>query len=182
MDDICRADQGGLLDPSFDEKMNPLASAMRESTSRMQTALLAANMESPNEVASALRQVTMLRAHHQVMRIVRFLELMDDIEEKMYESIELDMRTMELTESDTWAKLMTIQTNLQKNIIESNKLLQPFLDMDAYPVFQEVGEAELEIDAEVLDISADKRAQIRDTAGLLLDKIEDEMNMGAAVR
>lgn len=163
---------------NIERELSPLRKAMRESTERMQTALLAASMDNPGSVAAAMRQVTLLRAHHQVLRIVKFLQLMDEVEEKMYESIELDMATMDLTESSTWSTLLALQTKLQQNIIESNKLLAPYLEMDKYPLFQEIAEEGLviEADAEVIDISADKRNQLRETATLVLEDLQSAVS------
>ena len=158
---------------TVDSDPSPLQKSMHESTERMQTALLSASMDSPNEVVTAMRQVSLLRAHHQVMRIVQFLQLMDKLEAKMYEAIELDMATMDLTDSQSWKTLLTLQTKLQENIVNSNKLLMPFLEMGKYPIFNEMATAaDSEVDI-VIDLPPAKRNQLRENAESILAELED---------
>ena len=159
---------------SVDSDPTPIQKAMTESTERMQTALLSASMDAPNEVVGAMRQVTLLRAHHQVMRIVQFLQLMDKLEAKMYESIDMDMSTMDLSDPDSWKTLLLLQTKLQENIVNSNKLLTPFLEMDKYPIFNEMANAS-DVDVTIVDgeLTPSKRNQLRENAESILAELEE---------
>lgn len=54
---------------------------------------------------------------------------MDKLEEKLYSSIEYTIDKMNPESQSTWMMLLNIQEKLQKNMIESHKLLQPFMEL-----------------------------------------------------
>ena len=112
------------------QSSSDLDSLRHESIERMKLALLSASLDNPTSAASAIRQVTIMRVYHQVTRIVEYLDLMDTLETNLYRSIRLEMNDIGSDESNlkTITKLLTIQEKLQKSIIESNKLLQPFVE------------------------------------------------------
>ena len=151
---------------------DPLSSLRKESTERMKAALLACSLDDPKSAASAIQQVTILRVSHQVARIVQFLDMMDKIEDKLYESLDATILSADVYDSSTFKQLLVIQEQLQKTIIESNKLLQPYLNMEQYPVFENVVE-EIQVDASVLELTTTKRNALRENAGAILAELED---------
>lgn len=112
--------------------VDPLIRKQKEDVAKMRASLLACQYD-PSSTATALRNITVLRVFHQVSRIIRYLEMMDKIEEKLYASIEASMDRMDIESPVTWMHLLNIQERLQKNLIESHKLLQPYLNV------QEIG-------------------------------------------
>lgn len=61
----------------------------------MRNQLLTFNKTDPNAARKAIQNVTLLRVYHQLERIVRFTEMMDKIEDRIYQSIDA-----KLTNSD----------------------------------------------------------------------------------
>ena len=120
MDDIKTVDDGQLLDPLLQKQKSDVA--------QMRTALLSCSVD-PNSAPIALQNITVLRIYHQVARIIRYLDLMDKLEAKLYASIEARMDKMRDEDMSTFLTLMNIQTQLQKNMIESQKLLEPYMQV-----------------------------------------------------
>lgn len=98
--------------------------------SKMKTSLLSCNKNDPDSAKKAIQYITAQRVYHQISRIIRFTELMDKVEDKMYESIEMDMDNMDTADPATWRTLLTLQSKLQESMIESHKLLEPYLKLE----------------------------------------------------
>lgn len=96
------------------------------------TMLSISNDNNPRSVKNAIQNITVLRIYHQISRIIRFTEQMDKIEDKLYESIDASMENMEDTDPRTWMSLLKIQDQLQKTMIESQKLLDPYLNSKVF--------------------------------------------------
>ena len=120
MDDIKTVDDGQLLDPLLQKQKSDVA--------HMRTALLSCTAN-PESAAVALQNITVLRIYHQMARIIRYLDLMDKLEAKLYSSIEARMDRMRDEDMTTFMTLLNIQTQLQKNMIESQKLLEPYMEV-----------------------------------------------------
>lgn len=97
----------------------------------MRAALLNLNKSDPNAARRALQNITVLRVYHQISRIIRYTELMDRIEDKMYESIGMDLDAMDSMDPSTWRTLVSLQAKLQESMIESHKLLEPYLKLES---------------------------------------------------
>lgn len=98
--------------------------------SKMKTSLLSCNKNDPDSARKAIQYITAQRVYHQISRIIRYTELIDKIEDKMYESIELDMNQMDSSDPMTWKTLLSLQSKLQEAMIESHKLLEPYLKIE----------------------------------------------------
>ena len=120
--------------PAPMSQMNPLYKRQREDVAKMRTSLLSCTDDTAIPARRAIQQITVLRVYHQISRIIRYLEIMDKLEDKLYESISFELDNADVTESETWLKLITIQEKLQKSMIESHKLLQPYLDIQEFSV------------------------------------------------
>jgi hypothetical protein len=156
------------------QSSSDLDSLRHESIERMKLALLSASLDNPTSTASAIRQVTIMRVYHQVTRIVEYLDLMDTLETNLYRSIRLEMNDIGSDESNlkTITKLLTIQEKLQKSIIESNKLLQPFVESDNMPMFNEIeANAEVLSDDEKL-LPSEDRSKLRENANEILKELK----------
>lgn len=153
-----------------DKIKDPLLSLEREGVSKMRTSLLSCSMDSPATAKQAIQQVTVLRIYHQITRIVKYLDLMDKLEEKLYDSIECTIENAAEANPSTWMMLLSIQEKLQKNMIESHKLLQPFMElqdsniMDLMPV-------EESIPSKTILMSSESREKVRNTAQAVLMKL-----------
>lgn len=108
-----------------------LYSRQREDVAKMRASLLVCS-DDPVTSTKALQNITVLRVYHQVSRIIRYLEMMDKIEAKLYESLDYRLDNMDIENPTAWITLITIQEKLQKNILESHKLLQPYLNVEEF--------------------------------------------------
>lgn len=110
--------------------IDPLYARQKEDVATMRASLLACTPNNGVTVRKALHNITVMRVYHQINRIIRFTELMDKIEAKLYESIECSLSNMNSSSPSTWIQLLKVQEQLQKTMIESHKLLQPYLDLE----------------------------------------------------
>lgn len=108
---------------------DPLIAKQREDVAKMRTSLLCCP-DDPYSAQQTMKNITIMRVYHQVSRIIRYLDTMDRIEDKMYEAIDSRLATIDTDNSMAWATLITMQEKLQKNMIESHKLLEPYLNMN----------------------------------------------------
>ena len=97
---------------------------------QMRATLLSFNKNDPDSAKKALQYITVQRVYHQMSRIIRYTEVLDKIEDKMYESIETDLDNMDSSDPATWKTLLALQSKLQEAMIESHKLLEPYLKME----------------------------------------------------
>lgn len=157
-------------DLKLDRVRDPLGSFQREGVSRMRASLLSCTMDAPaSSVKSALQQVTVMRVYHQISRIIKYLDLMDQLEEKLYSSIETTIDSLPDANPRTWMTLMSIQTQLQKNMIESQKLLEPFMATNfTLPEIQNSQQAE----STAYIIPQESREKLRTSAQQILMELE----------
>lgn len=168
---------GSLISSNDGATFDPISSMKAEAIDRMKVALLSASLDDPLSAASAIRQVTIMRVYHQVSRIVQYLDLMDKLESSLYKSIEFELDMINsggCIENNFQAvtKLLAIQEKLQKAIIESNKLLAPYLDMEQYPAFNAI-EASTPVSANILEVESTQRNLLRENAGSILKELEN---------
>ena len=97
---------------------------------QMRATLLSFNKNDPDSAKKALQYITALRVYHQMSRIIRYTEMLDKIEDKMYESIGIDLDQMDTADPQTWRTLLQLQSKLQEAMIESHKLLEPYLKLE----------------------------------------------------
>ena len=122
---------------------DPLRAKQREVTSKMRTSLISCSETSDMSVArNALNNITALRIYHQVSRIIRYTEIMDKLEEKLYESVEYQIANADVSDMSNMFVLLKMQQSLQQSMIESQKLLQPYLDIAEMLPTVEVSESE----------------------------------------
>lgn len=110
---------------------DPLIQRQREDVARMRTSLLCCPTDAYS-VGQTVKNVTVMRVYHQVTRIVKYLDMMDRIEDKLYEAIDSRLETIDVNNSMAWATLISLQEKLQKNMIESHKVLEPYLNIQEY--------------------------------------------------
>lgn len=140
-------------------------------TSDMRTSLLRCNIKDPVSAKQAIQNVTVQRVYHQLKRIVRFTEMMDKIEDKMYESIDRSLESMQAEDPTTWATLIRMQGQLQTSMIESQKLLDPYLKSEIFEAVQ-IQEAQAPTSFATMMLEPDSRQKLRDSAAAVLAAIE----------
>ena len=152
-------------------KIDELYKKQKEDVSRMRASLLSCSVDNPSSMVTSIQNITVMRIYHQLNRIIRYTELMDKLEDKLYESIDYTMDNLDSSNATTWMTLLEIQDRLQKSMIESHKLLQPYMDvktfnMDTIPSSDDNSQMKL--------INAQDRENIRNNAS----KVIRELNAG----
>lgn len=143
----------------------------KEDVASMRASLLSFDSKDAISAQTALRNITVMRVYHQISRIIKYTEIMDKIEEKLYASIERSLENMNEANPTTWIQLLNIQEKLQKSMIESHKLLQPYLDPELFnTVTIEQKPAEVTDYVDVL-IDQESREKIRTSAQTVLAAI-----------
>lgn len=112
---------------------DPLIHKQKEDVAKMRASLLCCN-DDIYSAGQAIKNITILRVYHQIARIIKYIEMMDKIEDKLYRSIDASIELMDDDNPTTWMSLLTIQEKLQKNLIESHKLLEPYLNSDLFNI------------------------------------------------
>lgn len=160
---------------TFGMPNNVLYAEQKEYVAKMKAALLSCSKDNLSSATakSALRNITAMRIYHQISRIIRYLELMDKLEDKLYSSLDYAIDHMDESSSITWSMLLKAQESLQKSMIESHKLLQPYLELQDIEVLDLVPETNQDTNNLSSNlISSDSRERIRSAATELLSQLE----------
>lgn len=152
--------------------LDPLYKRQKEGVAKMRTSLLAYTEENGVSTRQALESITAMRVYHQLTRIVKYLEVMDKLEAKLYESIEYSIDTAQSSDPSTWMGLLNIQERLQKSMIESHKLLQPYLDIRDFGVV-ELAPQEDTVNAATVIMKPEERDSLRSKAQSILLQLQD---------
>ena len=119
----------------------------------------------------ALDNITVLRVYHQIARIIRYIEMCDKIEDKIYESIDFTLQSANVSNPTTWMILMTAQERLQKLMIDSQKLIQPYLDLRSFDMVNLV-QGQDQQNQTALKLNADTRDRLREQAQAVLLELD----------
>lgn len=96
----------------------------------MRHSLLSFDKTDPAAARKAIQNVTLLRVYHQLERIVRYTEMIDKLEDRIYQSIDQKLLNADPDDEDIWFTLIPIEERLQEIMIKSHKLLEPYLSME----------------------------------------------------
>ena len=110
------------------ELLDPLYAKQKEGVANMRASLLACSND-PTIAKQAINNITVLRIYHQIARIIKYTEMCDKIEQKIYESLDRTIENSNINSPSTWMVLLDAQERLQKLLIESHKMLQPYLEL-----------------------------------------------------
>ena len=153
------------------EILDPLYMKQQQDVAEMRAALLAFNSGDPGSARLAIQKITAMRFYHQLSRIIRYTDMMDRIEAKLYESIDRSLDRMNSDSPSTWMSLLQIQERLQKCMIESQKLLQPYLDIESLS-FVEVPQAAEDVSFGAMLMEQESRDRLRSSAQAVLAAIQ----------
>lgn len=165
MTDECKTvtSEAELVDPLYMQQQKDVAS--------MRASLLSLNSGNPTSAKMAIQKITAMRFYHQLSRIIRYTDMMDRIEEKLYESIDKSLDTMDTSRPATWISLLQLQEKLQKSMIESHKLLEPYLDMESL-LFVEPPEEVADVSFGAMILEQESRDKLRTSAQAVLAAIQ----------
>ena len=148
--------------------VDSLYERQKREVSQMRASLLACNESDIRSVRTAMNNVLVLRVMHQISRIIRFTEMLDKIEDKLYRSLDATLLQADELDPTTWAMLMKVQANLQTTMIESQKLLDPYLK-NADFAFLDITPEEPDIQYDKLLYDQESRERIRQSAQAVLE-------------
>lgn len=150
--------------------VDPLLKEQQAQVNQMRATLLSCNKSDPASAKLAIQNITVMRIYHQISRMIRFTDMMDRLEDKLYASIEANLAEMDEFDPNTMLMLTKIQSQLQETMIESQKLLQPYLDMDI-TAFTPIQEATPADSFAATIISKESRNNIRNGAQAVLTEL-----------
>jgi len=165
MDDIKTVDSSEVV-------YDPVYQRQKEGVAKMRTSLLACTDENGITIRGTIESITAMRIYHQMMRIIKYTELMDKIEDKLYKSIDNLIDTAP-NDTQTLIQLLTIQERLQKSMIESHKLLQPYLDIKEFSVVDLVPQESTASSGSQLNMNSEDRDRLRSNAQQVLLQLKE---------
>lgn len=178
MDDFKTVEVSGM-------KSDTLRAAQNEDLAKMRESLLACSHEGV-DITTQIQKITALRVHHQLARIIRYLEMMDKIEDKLYESLDITLDHTDIMigsgdegAGDALRLLLSIQERLQRSMIESHKLLEPYLNVEAFEYLSSANAIEVE-DNNMALIDRRSRDKIRMSAREVLSMLAPAEEAGDA--
>ena len=117
--------------PSADDDLvNPILREQVEQAAQMRDALLVCRQSNLRTAKGALQNIAVLQVYHQVARIIRYTEVMDRLEDKLYSSIDANLSQMDDFDPATMMMLVKVQGDLMKSMVLSQELLKPYMDID----------------------------------------------------
>ena len=170
---------------SHDEEIitNPLIVKQKEDIAKMRMSLLSCSEEGGMSISTALQNVTAMRIYHQMTRIVKYTEMMDKLEDKLYQAIDYKLDNCDITQPEELIMLLGLQEKLQKSMIDSEKLLAPYLDRELFSILDTVptttsDEADNIITKQLM--SSGTRDDVREAAKLVFEYLPRAYQNGAA--
>lgn len=145
-----------------------LDARLQEDVAKMRTSLSSCSDDRETSIQS-LRTIRSLQIYHQITRLIKYLDMCDKIESKLYECIDCTLLQIDAEDTEHLLLLLQIQERLQRLMVESQKLLQPYLDTDVTETitFQESTTQNSISDA----MDASTRDKVRIAAQRLLSEI-----------
>lgn len=158
--------------------LNPIDARLHEDVEKMKTSLLACTNENGITAKGGMQLMAAARVQHQMKRIVKYLELMDKLEAKLYTAMEEQIDKLDPSRLSTISLLMDYQERLQKTMIESHKLLQPYLQIESFSALDMTITAASSTSAEstgIIDIlPPESRDRLRTNAQAIIMELQRE--------
>ena len=103
---------------------------------------------------------------------MRYTEMMDRIEDKLYDSIDMNLAEMDEADPNTMILLLKVQSQLQESMVLSQKLLEPYMNIDLASIAPPV-EINEETSFGAAIIPKESRNAIRNGAQALLTELRN---------
>lgn len=170
MADMLKTVEGGEPEENTNLSLSdPLLKEQKNQVDQMRSALLSFNHNDMNSAKRAMQNITVLRIYHQVARIIKFTEMMDLLEDKIYESMIANMSEMDSYDPMTLVTLLKVQSQLQETMVQSQQLIKPYLDMNIDEIAPVPEPEDTSFGAAI--ISQESRNNIRNGAQALLTEL-----------
>lgn len=147
--------------------------------SQMRNVLLSCDSKNIHSVKTTIQNILVMQLTRNMSRIVKYSEVMDRLEDKLYASVDYTISSVDETDPDTLGKLLQMQKFLVTNMNESQKLLEPYLNgkYNLDPIFTEVVDDAVNTESlgsELID--KDARERIRNSAQAVLNIIQNPLD------
>ena len=147
--------------------------------SQMRNVLLSCDSKNIHSVRTTIQNILVMQLTRNMSRIVKYSEVMDRLEDKLYASVDYTISSVDETDPDTLGKLLQMQKFLVTNMNESQKLLEPYLNgkYNLDPIFTEVVDDAVNTESlgsELID--KDARERIRNSAQAVLNIIQNPLD------
>lgn len=152
--------------------VDPLLREQKMYVDQMRSTLIGCNKADLNSAKRAIQNITVMRIYHQVARIIKFTEMMDLLEDKLYESMIANIGEMDSYDPATLLTLLKFQAQLQETMVQSQLLIKPYLDMDIESIAPPPELEETSFGAAI--ISQESRNNIRTGAQALLTELRKQ--------
>lgn len=113
-----------------DTSVDPLLKEQKAQAEQMRSALLTCKKNDITSAKIALQNIAVLQVYHQVAKMIRYTEMMDRIEDKLYDSIDMNLADMDECDPQTMLLLLKVQSQLQESMVLSQKLLEPYMNIN----------------------------------------------------
>lgn len=160
---------GGVPEDTSLSIVDPLLVAQKDKVNSMRSAYMALDYNDLTNAKRTIQSVTIMRIYHQVGRIIHFTEVMDQLEDKIYDSILMNIGGMDSADPATMLMLLKVQADLQNTMIQSQQLIKPYLDMDITTIAPPIEMEETSFGVSI--ISQESRNNIRSGAQALLTEL-----------
>ena len=148
---------------------DPLLKEQQAQIAQMRSTYVSFNKGDPNSAQRAIQNITVLRVYHQISRIIKFTEVMDALEDKLYDSIISNIGEMDSFDPATMLTLLKVQQQLQETMIQSQQLIKPYMDMDVLALAPQPEMEDTPFGVSI--ISQESRNNIRTGAQALLTEL-----------
>ena len=148
--------------------VDPILREQKLQIDQMRSIYVNFNKGEPNAAKRAMQNLTVLRIYHQMGRIIKFTEAMDALEDKLYDSMLMNIGQMDSADPATLMMLLKVQAQLQETMVQSQLLIKPYLDMDIEAI---APPQEFEESFGATIISQESRNNIRTGAQALLTEL-----------
>lgn len=129
-DSLKTVEESEELVKATDTLVDPLLKEQKAQAEQMRSALLSCKKNDITSAKVALQNIAVLQVYHQVSRIIRYTELMDRLEDKLYDSIDMNLAEMDECDPNTMLVLLKVQSQLQESMVLSQKLLEPYMNIN----------------------------------------------------
>lgn len=154
--------------------LDPLYQKQKEGVAKMRASLLACS-DDPTIAKQAINNITVLRIYHQIARIIKYIEMCDKIEQKIYESLDKTIENSNANSPSTWMVLLDAQERLQDILIKSHKILQPYLELQDQAIIDLTNQIDESANS---PISVGLDAQSRDKLRVSAQAVLLQLNVG----
>lgn len=160
------------IDSASVTKPDALYVQQKNDIKEMRSALLSFDRTSAESVKSAMRNILAMRIYHQLARIIRFTEEMDKLEQRMYQQMNMQLDNYEWEGTEGIMLMLTFQEKMQKLMVDSQKLLDPYLNMDEILAIDVEAQAEEDDSFGNKLLSSASRQNIREGAQKILQILD----------